>query len=405
MQNDRTLTIWDALNRLECWVEQNGWTGYDPFDGLSAPFARKLTFEHPLLRIALQQTVRRLPVNIRPWLGITKKHSNQAMGYFASAYMRLFTITRDPEYLEKVRACLDDLMKNSSHGLPGYAWGWAFDYQSRGHYLPQGIPSVVWTSFIAHAFLDAYESLSTPIYLNVAHGVGQAILEAFPRHQVTDDSLCISYVPHLMLEIHNANMLAASVLARVYKHTGQRELLDVAQQAVRYTMNHQREDGSWYYGEGLRWRWVDGYHTGFVLDALYGYQESSRDTQFEVRLKRGMEFYRRALFEGPIARHYDNRTQPIDIQSIAQAIQTFALIPKWYGGDPDWAGQVALWAIGHMQDSSGYFYFRKGRFTTNKTPLLHWGQATMLAALALLAQREVESESSIVHDAISTEAI
>ena len=398
-------TILTAIEKLDAWIEQSGWVGYDPFDGLSAPFARKLTFENPLLRIALQQTVRRLPFNIRPLLGVTQKHSNQAMGYFASAYVRLFSITHDPQDLEKARDCLDDLMTHSSHGLPGYAWGWAFDYQSRGHFLPQGIPSVVWTSFIAHAFLDAYESLSTPLYLDVACGVGQAIMDAFPRHQVTDDSLCISYVPHLMLEIHNANMLAASVLARVYKHSGDRKLLDVAQQAVRYTMDHQRADGSWYYGEGLRWRWVDGYHTGFVLDALHWYQLSTADTQFEVRLKRGMEFYRRKLFEGPIARHYDNRTQPIDIQSIAQAIQTFSLIPEEFGGDPHWAEQVALWAIEHMQDSSGYFYFRKGRFTTNRTPLLHWGQATMLAALALLAQREVEAESASVDEALSMEAV
>lgn len=398
-------TILEAIEKLDAWIEESGWIGYDPFDGLSAPLARRLTFENPLLRIVLQQTVRRLPFNIRPLLGVTKKRSNQAMGYFASGYVRLYSITGEQENLDKVQYCLADLMKNHCTGLPGYTWGWKFDYQSRGHFLPRGLPTVVWTSFIAYAFLDAYEALSTPLYLDVARGVAQAILEAFPRHQITDNSLCISYVPDAMLEIHNANMLAASVLARVYKHTGEQQLHEVAQQAVRYTMDHQRADGSWWYGEGLRWRWVDGYHTGFVLDSLHWYQQATGDTQFEVRMKQGMEFYRHALFEGPIARHYDNRTQPIDIQSISQAIQTFALIPECYGGDPAWSEQVALWAIEHMQDPTGYFYFRKGRFTMNRTPLLHWGQATMLAALSLLAQREIDSEHSIPHHAISTEAV
>jgi hypothetical protein len=37
-----------------------------------------------------------------------------------------------------------------------------------------------------------------------------------------------------------------------------------------------------------------------------------------------------------------------------------------------------------MQDPSGYFYYRKYPLITNKTPTLHWGQATMFAALALL---------------------
>jgi hypothetical protein len=387
-------SILESIERLDSWIDKSQWLGYEPFDGLSAPIARKLTIENPALRIGLQQTVRRLPFNIRPLLGITRKHSNQAMGYFASGYLRLFALSGDQSYADKALYCLSDLMENNCIGNDGYAWGWAFDYQSRGHYLSQGIPSIVWTSFIAHAFLDAYNYLSMPVYMDVARGVGQAILNAFPKHQISENTLCISYVPNLMLEIHNANMLAASVLARLYKHTKDPQFLDIAQQAVRYTMENQRQDGSWYYGEGLRWHWVDGYHTGFVLDSLYTYQQATGDTQFESQLRHGMSFYRQSLFEGAIARHYDNGTYPIDIQSIAQAIQSFSLIPEQYNGDLAWAEEVAMWAVKKMQDPSGYFYFRMGRILVNKTPFLHWGQATMLAALALLVQRK---SSTLIH--------
>ena len=48
------------------------------------------------------------------------------------------------------------------------------------------------------------------------------------------------------------------------------------------------------------------------------------------------------------------------------------------------AFKVAEWTIANMQDPSGYFYFRKGGLIKNKVPLLHWGQATMLSALAAL---------------------
>jgi hypothetical protein len=50
------------------------------------------------------------------------------------------------------------------------------------------------------------------------------------------------------------------------------------------------------------------------------------------------------------------------------------------------ACRVAKWTIAHMQDSQGYFYYRKYPLITNKTPTLHWGQATTFAALALLDQ-------------------
>ena len=43
------------------WLEKNDYRGYDTFDGLSARFLRPFTFETKLLRIVLQQSVRRFP--------------------------------------------------------------------------------------------------------------------------------------------------------------------------------------------------------------------------------------------------------------------------------------------------------------------------------------------------------
>jgi hypothetical protein len=40
-----------------------------------------------------------------------------------------------------------------------------------------------------------------------------------------------------------------------------------------------------------------------------------------------------------------------------------------------------------MQDRTGYFYYRKYPLITAKIPMLHWGQATMYLALALLLER------------------
>ena len=45
--------------------------------------------------------------------------------------------------------------------------------------------------------------------------------------------------------------------------------------------------------------------------------------------------------------------------------------------------KVANWTIKNMQDPSGYFYYRRYEMgIVNKTPTLHWGQATMFCALS-----------------------
>lgn len=373
-----------GIDSLDRWIRSSGWIGFDPFDGLSAPYARRLTMEVPLLRILLQQSVRRLPINLRPALGITEKHSTKAMGYFAAGYLRLYRLTGQQDYLDTAIYCLADLKEDFSESYAGHAWGNAFDYQSRGAYFPKDLPTVVWTSFIGHAFVDAYELLADSTHLDVARSACEFILRDLGREQMSEESLCISYVPNQQLNIHNANVLGASLLSRVYQHTHEPELVDLARLAIRYTLDHQRADGSWYYGEGLRWRWVDGYHTGFVLDGLYWHMQGSGDDYCESYISTGMHYYRRYLFHGVLPKHYSSSTYPIDIQAVAQAIQTFALIPGKYYGDLAWSEQVATWAIEHMQDASGYFYFRKHRLLLNKTPCLHWGQSTMLAALSLL---------------------
>src|ERR1700733_3897243 len=90
-----TANITDSLERLFNWLEEHEYRGYDVFDGLNARFLRPLTFNQPLLRIVLQQGVRRFPLNLRPLLGITRERSTKGMGFLARGFMRLYQSTGD----------------------------------------------------------------------------------------------------------------------------------------------------------------------------------------------------------------------------------------------------------------------------------------------------------------------
>src|SRR5213078_3180125 len=83
-------------------------------------------------------------------------------------------------------------------------------------------------------------------------------------------------------------------------------------------------------------------------------------------------------------RYYAHKTLPIDIQCASQAIQTLLNLRELHPDSVATAIKVAEWTIANMQDKSGYFYYRKYPLVTNKTPTLHWGQATMFAALSIL---------------------
>ena len=376
-------TIFESIQRLSQWLIEHNYRGYDTFDGLNARFVRPLTFKSRFLRTVLQQGVRRFPVNLRPMLGVTREHSTKGMGFLARGFMRLHKTTGNQEWADKAETALQWLIEHQSPGYNGACWGNHFDYQSRGFYLPKGTPTVVWTSLIGHAFLDAYDHFQKDRYLQVAVSACEHILRdlaVFPD----GDGACITYVPGLQCEVHNANTLGASLLARTYSLTRHQPYRELAQRAIQYTAQYQRADSSWFYGEKTNMHWVDSFHTAYVLDCFKHYSRYTGDKSFDPVMMSGYQHWKNTFFlSDGTPRYYDHKTLPIDIQCSSQAIDTLVFFQDLDPSSLSLALKVAQWTIDNMQDRTGYFYYRRySSWSVNKTPTLHWGQATMLCALA-----------------------
>jgi len=375
--------IADSIGRLSGWLEKNEYRGYDTFDGLNAKYARPLTFETNFLRTVLQQGVRRIPINLRPILGIPKNYSTKAMGFLARGFIRLEQVTHQKIWADRAEFALQWLIENQSKGYSGACWGNHFDYQSRSFYLPKGVPTIVWTSLIGHAFLDGYEHFRKETYLKTAVSACEHILNDLDTH-ADGDSVCISYIPGQNKQVHNSNTLGASFLARTYSHTRNETYRALAEKAIKYTAKYQRADASWFYGEAANLHWVDNFHTAYVLDCFKYYMAATGDHRFEGNLQVGYDYWKKTFFLGDgCPRYYDHKTLPIDIQCSSQAIDTLTFFNDRDPESLPLALRVARWTIENMQDASGYFFYRRySKWLVNKTPTLHWGQATMLSALA-----------------------
>lgn len=389
LENTDNKIIVDSLFKLENWLTENRWKAYDPFDGLSARGAKLFTFDNHFLRIALQQTVRRLPVNIRPLLGIPKHTSTKGMGFCALGYLKLYQATLNEEYLEKMRYCLDWLRENYSEGYSGYAWGNNFSYESRGGTISFNTPTIVWTSLIGNVFFDAFEATGEAVYFDVAKSACEFILNDIERHVDSEDTICFMYTPiktdtpSLKRCIHNSNVLGAWLLSRLYNYTGDETVFSLSRKAVNYAIKYQRPEGGWWYGEPHKFQWEDSFHTGYNLESIHGYIKATGDETHKINLIKAFKYYKSTFFgEDGTPRYYNYKTYPIDIQCASQGIQTLVNLREYDPGAVELARKVAIWTIKHMQDPQGYFYFRKYPLITNKTPMFHWGQATMLSALA-----------------------
>jgi hypothetical protein len=381
-----------AVDLVQRWVEDHRYRGYEPFDGLSS-WARPLAFGNQLAERILQQAIRQSPVNLRPLLGVRPQDSTKARGYMASGYLTLYRATRKREYLDKSVACLEWLDQHKAPAFQHHSWSNHFDFVGRGGSYTKDDPILVWTGLIGHAYLEAFEITGREWFLRIAESACNWILQ-LPREH-TGEGDCLSYLAHRQSSIHNANMLGAGLLARTARHNGNMGYLRVARSAMEYSCSRQRSDGSWWYAEEPKYHWIDNFHTGYNLDSLDFYLRSSNDEQFRPHLRRGLAFYMASFFENSgRPKYYVTRTYPVDIQCVAQSIDTLSLFSDRDPRCLDLATKVAAWSIRHMQDSKGYFYYRQYPLLKAKTPMLHWGQATMFRALAHLLLRLQSGDSA-----------
>jgi hypothetical protein len=193
------------------------------------------------------------------------------------------------------------------------------------------------------------------------------------------DSFCFSYTPIDKTAVHNANLLGASLLIRLFHLTGEKILETTALESLAYSMKHQHSDGSWFYAESSIQRWIDSYHTGFNLQAIRTFLDLGEALDLTKAYNKGVEFYAKNFFlSDGTPKYYHDRTYPIDIHSPAEAISFFSKEGKHY---EELTEQIIDWTMGNMLSSNGDFYFRKGLLFTNKISYMRWSQAWMFHAL------------------------
>jgi hypothetical protein len=380
-------TLRSSINHVLEWAEKNDYQGYEPYDGLTS-YLRVVTFGHPLVERILEQMVLRCPFHVRPLLGVPSQRSFSGMGLFAKGYIRMWSLTGDEQYKNKAISCLDWLLNNYSQGFSGYCWGLNYDYTFRLGHRPKHTPDVVTTSIIADAFLDSCAFLKIQKHRDAVNSICEFLTKDVPFEKDAD-GICISYVPTKQQSIHNSNMLVAAVLSKASSLLDNTSMASVAKDAVSYTCCKQLSNGAWYYGEAPNLRWIDNWHTGYILDSLKDYSEYTEDQSFSQNLVSGLSYYTSSFInDDGCPNFYENRKRPIDIQCAAQTIETLSYFSNVQNTNSlQLAVSVAEWTIKNMQDKDGYFYYRLLPWKKVKIPMIRWGQATMFSALSYLLSK------------------
>jgi hypothetical protein len=375
--------IENSLSGLTSYCKSEAFKGYDPYDGLNSSLFRAIPFlsKNRFARLAWIQLFKRSVINFRPVTGIKKDYNPKALGLFLSGYCNLYKKNPDPECLEMIHFFSEKILSLVNTKYSGACWGYNFDWQAKAFFQPKNTPTVVATTFIAYALLDAYEVAHDDQLLNVARSACNFVIKDLNRTYSDKGTFAFSYSPLDKTVVFNASLLGSRLLSRVYSFTKEKELIETAGKSVAFCCDHQRNDGSWSYGTLSHHQWIDNFHTGYNLECIADYIRFSGDTSFNSHLEKGYEYYLRTFFTGEgIAKYYNNSTYPIDIHAPAQMVITMSRLDRFYE-QKHLIDKVLYWTIDNMQSAKGFFYYQKNRFFSSRIPYMRWAQSWMFYAL------------------------
>lgn len=375
------LSIIDAL---EHWLRERDYAGIDPFDALNGRHLPASLRGNARARQVVIQAAKRSPIDLRPALGVPPRRLAKALGVIASGYGSLADAGWPGPARERATGLLDWLLADRTRSADQRAWGYEFDVQTRWAFYPAGTPNIVVTTFVGNAFLDWHERGGDPAYLAVAKSAADYLCEVL---LVEDRGRSyFAYVPGVSTLIHNANLLGCGFLARLAHVSGDEGLAAIARGAAVVTVQAQDSRGFWPYGEGPHLQWVDGFHTTYVLGGLYDVWRTTGDAEALASLEKGMGAYIEGLFaQGGVPKYSTVSLYPVDIHSAASAITILLRVAEVDERSEEVARGVARWTIANLYDPTGYFYYQKTRWYTNRIPYVRWSQAHMFAALGTLA--------------------
>lgn len=386
-----------ALLKLHCWVQRNGWAGYDPYDlhhwHLQFPqFLRNNKYLRYSCRLPLYAE-RRHPYLVRRLLRIQKRIFPMAMGLFTESYVRMYEYFNKDEYLQLAKECASWLVDNVAKGYKGYGWGLPIDWQSR-ILIPMGTPCGTVGAICGEGFWRLYEVTGDDKHLDVCRKICEGFIHDLNIDHLDEHTLCFSYTPLDNFHVHNLNLMIAPFLVKVGKRLGQSSYQDLAKRAANYALKEQRDDGSLsYWGKDQSTCFQsDHYHSSFEIRALHSLWKLTGEDRYYSAVDRYYGYYRNNFLSedgAPFRNPRDSKV--IDIHGCAEALICNAQLASDFPQARQLLEKSSRWTIENMQSPSGYFIYRiiskNGRQRRLDVPYIRWGQAWMMRGLTAALPR------------------
>jgi hypothetical protein len=351
-----------------------------------------------------RQLFRISPFNLRSFFGENSINvDSKSQILFALAYLQLYDCYREQEYKKMAETFLQNIIALKSGETSNFAVKQGRLLRVKKYQATYETVAPLLTAFAGNAFLEAYKIFKVEKYLYLATSSAKYFIEEHPKD--IENGYVYFYYDHTLKDkIYNASVVISSFLYALGQFKNDKEYIQYGRSGMQILEIAQNADGSWFYGEKKYGKYVDNFHTAFLLTALLDSTVLNGNNILKKVFDKGVEFYKSTLFK----RIDENSIQPlhfytkylptnstiiqkVDIRDCANSIIFFSKLAIIDKENLNSAYKILNWTLRNMQHNT-YFITEITWFWKNKIPYVVQ-QAWMLYALATFCNYKKGLES------------
>jgi len=389
------------------WLSAYGETSYDFQSFYASDLARSakaLYYKHPLLgTLAVSPMVfSEAFIPSARSLFWKKQRFPIADAHFAMGFAFLAQQSGDKRYYERALHFLNILKETRCPGFSRYCWGYPFNWETIRGTIREGTPLITTVPYVYEAFKQVWEIDKSDEWREIMLSTAEHALLDYRDLPTSEKASTCSYTPdpEQSIAVVNANAYRAFVLTSAAHDFSEEKYWKVAERNLHFVLEAQNEDGSWYYAKDGKRKFIDHFHTCFVMKALAKIELLTGHPGCTEALQRGVAYYADNLFdEEGIPKPFSSRPRMTvykrELYDYAECINLAVLLRGRFPKLDNLLSSVVNNIVKVWQKPDGSFRSRRLLIGWDNVPMHRWAQAQLFRSLCLLMLRNATDSARL----------
>jgi hypothetical protein len=323
-----------------------------------------------------------------------------ADAHYAMGFALLAQVLDRKGYYDRAVHFLEILKSTRCPGYTNYCWGYPFNWETIRGTIREGTPLITTVPYVYEAFREVWQIDRKDEWLQIMKSTAMHGLEDYRNVETSSGASTCSYTPDpkQSVRVVNANAYRAFLLTRAAKDFSDEKFRTAAQRNLKFVIESQNPDGSWYYAMDGERSFTDHFHTCFVLKALVKIEQMTGCRACTEAIEKGIAYYVGNLFDRsglprPFSRAPRLTVYRRELYDYAECINLAVLLNGRFPKLDHCLFAVLDDILNQWQLRDGSFRSRRLLLGWDSTPMHRWAESQLFRSLCLLLFRNSESRN------------